>query len=249
MLTLLLLAGCSAKKETFTADSSLTSSEIIEMVNALPLSIQTFSAVGSVNVETPQMSQSAGFDLAVKKPDSIRIIVEGPFGITVARALFTQHHFVAYNALNNTIYTGDPDKGMKSLPFFAGIEPAVIIDALSGVRRFSDMFSEPDSFTITNDGYVFRFTNDMYVTKISVDGRSMRIAKVQTYKNDATLMWEEFYSYIQGNDGTWQPTASKIFIPERLTTIEFLFDEVTINPSLSSLTLEFPDDAEQVSIN
>lgn len=219
------------------------------MVNALPLSIQTFSAVGSVNVETPQMSQSAGFDLAVKKPDSVRIIVEGPFGITVARALFTNHHFVAYNALNNTLYTGDPDKGMKSLPFFAGIEPGVIIDAISGVRRFGDMFSEPDSFTITNDSYVFRFTNGMYRTKISVDARSMRISKVQTYKHDTTLMWEEFYGYIQAGDGSWQPASSKIIVPERLTSVEFLFDEVTINPALSSLTLEFPDDAEQVSIN
>ncbi|MBI2427281.1 MAG: DUF4292 domain-containing protein [Ignavibacteriales bacterium] len=244
-----LLVGCSAEKETFTADRSFSPTEIILMVNALPASIQTFSAVGSVNVETPQMSQSAGFDLAVKKPDSLRIIVEGPFGITVARALFTQHHFVAYNALNNTLYTGDPDKGMKSLPFVSGIEPGVIIDAISGVRRFNDSFSIPDSFAVTNDAYIFRFTNGLYVTKISVDARSMRIAKVQTFTYDKTLMWEEFYSYVQGNDGLWQPAASKIFVPERLTSIEFLFDEVTINPSLTSLSIAYPDDAEQILIN
>lgn len=244
-----ILFGCSSEKESFTAGRSFSSSEIMAMVNALPSSIQTFSAFGSITVETPRMSQSAGFDLAVRKPDSLRIIVEGPFGITVARALFTNHHFVAYNALNNTLYTGDPDKGMKSLPFFSGIESEVIIDAISGVRRFNESFSEPDSFTITDDAYLFTFSNGMHVTKISVDAQSMRIAKVQTYTYDDTLMWEEFYSYVRGHDGMWQPAESKIFVPERSTVVEFIFDEVTINPSISSLAIAYPDDAEQIIVN
>ena len=244
-----LLFGCSSEKETITADRSFSASEIMMMVNSLPASIQTFSAVGSVNVETPQMSQSAGFDLAVKKPDSIRIIVEGPFGITVARALLTNHHFVAYNTLNNTLYTGDPAKGMRSLPFFSGIESGVLIDAISGVRRFNDSFVMPDSFSITDETYRFQFTNGMYVTKISVDPRSMRIIHVQTYAHDESLMWEELYTYVQGSSGLWQPATSKIIVPERLTSIEFMFDEVTFNPALSSLSIAYPDDAEQILIN
>ncbi|MEW5799749.1 MAG: DUF4292 domain-containing protein [Bacteroidota bacterium] len=244
-----LLYGCSAKKEIITADRSFSSSEIMMMVNSLPASIQTFTAVGSLNVETPQMSQSAGFVLAVKKPDSIRIIVEGPFGITVGSALFTNHHFVAYNALNNTLYTGDPAKGMKSFPFFSGVESGVLIDAISGVRRFNDAFTTPDSFSITDETYRFRFANGMYVTHIFVDPRSMRIVRVQTYTRDASLMWEELYTYVQGNDGLWQPATSKIVVPERMTSIEFMFDEVTFNPVLSSLSISYPDDAEQILIN
>lgn len=247
--TAALLFGCSAERESVTADRSFSASEIMMMVNSLPASIQTFSAAGSVNVETPQMSQSAGFDLAVKKPDSVRIIVEGPFGITVARALFTNHHFVAYNALNNTLYTGDPERGMKSLPFFSGIESGTIIDAISGVRRFDDALTTPDSFSITDETYRFQFTNGMYVTKISVDPRSMRIIHVQTYAHDESLMWEELYTYIQGSSGLWQPATSKIIVPERLTSIEFMFDEVTFNPALSSLSIAYPDDAEQILIN
>ncbi len=244
-----LLFGCSVERETVTADRSFSASEIMMMVNSLPASIQTFSAVGSVNVETPQMSQTAVFDLAVKKPDSIRIIVEGPFGITVARALFTNHHFIAYNALNNTLYTGDPAKGMKSFPFFSGFESGVLIDAISGVRRFDESFAVPDSFSISEETYRFQFTNGMYVTKISVDPRSMRIVRVQTYSHDASLMWEELYTYVQGSDGLWQPSTSKIIVPERLTSIEFMFDEVMFNPALSSLSIAYPDDAEQILIN
>jgi outer membrane lipoprotein-sorting protein len=244
-----LLFGCSSEKESITADRTVTASDIMMMVNALPASVHTFSAVGSVNVETPQMSQSAGFDLAVKKPDSVRISVEGPFGITVGRALFTNHHFIAYNALNNTVYTGDPAKGMKSFPFFSGIEPDVLIDAISGVRRFNDPFSTPDSFSIVDETYRFRFANGTYVTTIVVDPRSMRIIHVQTYAHDASLMWEEYYTYVQGTDGVWQPATSKIIIPKRMTSIEFMFDEVAFNPALSSLSIAYPDDAEQIVIN
>lgn len=249
LCTAAIFFGCSSEKETVTTNALFSSSEIMMMVNALPSSIQTFSAVGSITVETPQMSQSAGFDLAVKKPDSIRIIVEGPFGITVGSALFTNHYFRAYNALNNTLYQGDPSKGMKTFPFFSGVEPEVIFDALGGVRRFNNEFSEPDSFSVTMNEYLFQFSANGYVIKISVDAESMRISKVKTYTNDGVLMWEELYTYTLSKDGLWQPETSKIIVPERSTSIEFVFDEVTINPHIASLSISYPDDAEQISIN
>jgi hypothetical protein len=255
IILLAALAGCSSRKEAVTAEKFLSADDVIAAVNAQSSSIQTFSAVGSLNIETPRMSQSAGFDLAVKKAnssagsDSIRISVEGPFGITFARVLFTTDRFIAYNALNNTLYTGDPKKGLQSVPLLSNIETAVVVDALSGLRRFDHAFFSPDSFYTTASSYFFHFTSEDVLTAITVDASSMRISKVKTYDMKGTLLWEEDYSYTQFPSGAWKPETARITVPARSTSIEFYFDEVTINAPLSSLSITYPDDAERISIN
>lgn len=254
-LCALLVIGCSSETETIRTNASLSAYDVMTAVNSQSSSIQTVSAVGSINVETPRMSQSAGFDLAVKKsngtesPDSVRISVEGPFGITLARALFTPDRFIAYNALNNTLYIGDPKKGLHALPFLSNIETAVFVDAVSGLRRFDQSFPSPDSFYTTSTLYSFHFTSDNVLMNITVDASSMRISMVKAYDTKGSLLWEEYYSYTQSSGGIWRPETAKINVPARSTSVEFYFDEVTINAPLSSLSITYPDDAERISVN
>lgn len=255
VVVLAFIAGCSSERETTHTDNVFTASDIITAVNAQSSSIQTFSAVGSINVETPRMSQSAAFEIAVKKsngagePDSMRIAVEGPFGITIGRALFTHNRFIAYNALTNTVYTGDAKKGLQAFPFLSEIEAEVLIDAVSGVRKFNTTLTAPDSFYVTSKDYVLQFTKHDHSVTFFVDLQSMKISKVQTYGPDGALWWEEWYSYTPSNNGGWQPEMTRIRIPSRSTVVEFYFDEVSINTPLSSLSISYPNDVEQISIN
>ncbi len=252
-LLLVYIGGCSSTRGTI-VDRSFSSYQIMEAVNSLSDSIHTFSAYGSINVVTPQLSQGAGLDLLVKKsespmgPDSIRIIVEGPFGITLVKALFTRTHFTAYNALNNTLYEGDPNKGMRMLPIMSSFPPDLLIDALSGVRRFDDHSVEPDSFYTTESFYVLVFSNDIGRSIFSIDLQSLRIVKVKTYKNGGELLWEESYDYRKMDNGSYQQETARIHVPERSITVEINFDEITLNSSIDSMTISTPDDAERVTL-
>lgn len=249
------ITGCSSERETGRPDNVVTASDIITAVNAQSSSIQTFSAVGSMNIETSRLSQSAGFEIAIKKsngtsePDSLRIAVEGPFGITIARALFTQNRFIAYNALTNTVYTGDAKKGLRAFPFLSDIDTEVLIDAVSGLRKFNNTLTTPDSFYATSKEYVLQFTKDEYTIKFFVDAQSMKISNVQAYGADGALWWEEWYSYVPLKNGGWQPETARIHVPSRSTVVELYFDEVSMNIPLSSLSISYPNDVEQVSIN
>lgn len=244
---LLFLAGCSSK-ETVAIDGSLSPHAIIAQVNSMTASVQTFSALGSLSVETPQMSQAVGFDLAVKKPDSIMISIEGPFGITVGKALFTKESFIAYNALNNTLYQGNPQVGMQSLPFFAGINTDIMLDALSGIRRFGDTMSEPDSFSIGKNSYIFTFMHQLQRTKFFVDGRSFLITRVVTYRNNGSIVWEERYTYTRLKEGRWEPSTIWISVPDRSMSMEFIYDEISLNIPLTNFTIAYPLDAERVTL-
>lgn len=248
VIAALALAGCSSK-ETTTADDSLQPDEIMRQVDALPGSIETFSAYGSFSVETPQMSQSAGFDLAVKKPDSVMIVVEGPFGIMLGKALFTGNSFTAYSALNNTVYQGNPRAGMRSLPFFSGIDAAVIIDALSGIRRFGAAFSESDSFVVGKNSYIITLARNPHRTKYFVDALSFLITRVVTYGDDGSVLWEERYTYSRAMEGRWQPSTTRITVPGRSMTVEFNYDEITLNGPLPAFTVGFPADAARITID
>jgi outer membrane lipoprotein-sorting protein len=247
ILAMGILSGCSSTRET-TTDHSLSASDIITSVNAHADSIRTFSAYGTINIETPTMNQSAGFDLAVKKPDSVRIVVEGPFGITVAKALFTKERFIAYNALNNTVYEGDPSKGLQSLPMMSSIPAEVLIDAMSGVRRFTEPTTEPDSFYLTEKFYAIVISGKESTTTFRIDPGSMRISSVKTYASNRELLWEETYSYRQLENGQWSPSTARIFVPKKPITLDISFDEVTINGPIESMLITIPEDAERSAI-
>jgi hypothetical protein len=249
LLVIALVAGCSSPKETISIDHSSTSQEIIAMVNSLPSSIQTFTAAGSIDVQTPQMAQSAGFDIALKKPDSVRLVIEGPFGITVGKALLTHDTFKLYNALSNTLYEGDTRKGLEMLPNTMDFNPELLIDAMSGVRRFEEKYSTPDSFYVSQNSYVFVFVNDTVKVIFTVSGESHRITKVQTFSEDSVILLEEKYSYTQTQDSIWKPSLAHISIPAKSIILDVYFDDVSINPGIETLTLTFPDDAQRIIIN
>ncbi len=239
-----IFSGCSSTQHA-TIDRTFTASEIIASVNAQADSIQTFSAYGSINIETPTMNQGAGFDLAVKKPDSVRIIVEGPFGITIVKALFTKERFIAYNALNNTVYDGDPSKGIQSLPMMSSFPPEVLIDAMSGVRRFNNISAEPDSFYITDKFYTVVVSGKQSSSKFKIDPVSMRISSVKTFNQNGELLWEEAYSYRQLENGQWRPSTAKISVPEKQISLEISLDEITINGPIESMRIMIPEDAQR----
>lgn len=243
------LTGCSTD-ETVLPESSMAPEELIERINALPETITSFTAAGSIFVESPQMAQSAGFELAVKKPDSVLITVSGPFGITLGQGLFTKERFIAYSTLNNTVYHGNSGAGMQSLPFFAGIDIGVLIDALSGLRRFDDALGAPDSFAVGPHSYIFTFRGNPRVTKYYVDARTYLITRVVAYRDDNAVIWEERYTYSgTPENGNWKPSTVTIVVPGRSVRVELVYDEISVNGALPDFSIGYPDDASQVTVN
>lgn len=254
----IIAAGCSSREEIVKPDLMLSPATVMALVNSQSASIQTFTANGSIDIQTPQMAQSAGFDLALKKSggsrlepgsDSIRLVIEGPFGITVGKALLTRSTFKVYNAFSNTLYEGDTQKGLHMLPSLNGFNPELVIDGMSGVRRFEDNFTYPDSFYTTNNSYVLVFPTDTSKILFTVDGTSLRITEVKIFSMNGIVERKESYLYTQSKEGIWQPSRTRIDIPEKSASVEIYFDDVAINPGIETLMISFPDDADRVKIN
>lgn len=246
MLCAAAAAGCSSEKEAVSIDRSLAYSDIMEMVNKQAAQVNTFSAEGSISIDSPRMAQTVGFRIDVKKPDSMKIIISGPFGITVGEAIVTKENYVAYSTLQNTLYKGSISShgGFMNM---INVPTALLVDAMSGERRFDDIETRPDSFYVAQSHYVVKFFSPAGWNIYTVDPISGHIIGMERISG-STLQWKEEYSYEEDADKQWRPSGATIILPEKKTRIDIEYSSVEYNRPIPSLSIAFPNDADQVTI-
>ena len=77
-----LLASCSPRQAEVTLNPEVTSpSSLLSRVSARGEQIRSLEGSGTVTFESPEMAGSAFFHVSLKKPDSLLLRLEGPFGI------------------------------------------------------------------------------------------------------------------------------------------------------------------------
>lgn len=80
--------------------------EIKEKVNSNSVVIETMEASGNIAFDSPEQSGQGWIEVRIKKPDSVFVKIDGPFGISIAQALITRTDFIYYNVQENKAITG-----------------------------------------------------------------------------------------------------------------------------------------------
>jgi hypothetical protein len=244
-LWFLLLAGCAATREPSQITADLSPEEIIKIVNAQPQTIATMTASGSVSVESPEFSNSANVDIMLRRPDSVRIKVNGPFGIHLASILFSKNHFLLYNSFSNEVMEGDV--AFDRLPPFLNlhVDAGDILDTFCATRMFDDDETHPDSFIVTGDTYSLKFRHGNQWVGYSVDGTVGRISTITHIDSAGTISLKEIYEYRQTEDGAIVPQSFAIVQEGLEASISLYYESVTLNNTIRALTLEIPNDARK----
>jgi outer membrane lipoprotein-sorting protein len=237
----IVIAGCSAFERTAVKMDS-TGPEVIQKVNARAAGVKTLRASGTLAIESPQMSNSASFQLNVRQPDSAKITIRGPFGIRVGEALFTGSRFTFYNAINNEVIRGDVlEDGMPGL-MDLHIKPEDIYNTLSGTRTFASGETVPDTFRVTDEGYVLVFNHERGAhTRYLVDPASFAITDVQQISAGGETTLEEEYAFSKESDGVLEPETVRILRQESAVLLSY--ERVKRNTELDPFTIDIPDDA------
>lgn len=242
------LSGCATVPKPVLYEA-MTAEEMRYSLRETTLSPENFSAEGSITVNSPRMNQSAGFEIVSRRIDSVQISVFGPFGITVGSAFFTRNEFTAYNALNNTVYRGSPEKQMNALPFINTLPFELLSGVLQGIHlvRFS---SEPDSFTV-NAGRTYSFAktyDDGSYDKFLYDEDLKRISRCIRKNDLGETLWRVEYNYKHIGNGVVIPTMVEVFVPAKETSLTIEYDNVRFNDSGFIFGISFPDDARIITI-
>ncbi len=236
----LLFGGCSLVRETaVTMDSSAAG--VVVRVNARVGTVNTMHASGTLAIESPTMSNTASFLLNVRRPDSAKIIIRGPFGIRVGEALFTGSRFTFYNALTNEVVRGDVlEDGMPGI-MDLHIKPVDIYNTFSGTRAFAAGETVPDSFMVSEKKYVLVFLHGAERTRYVVDPESFTIVSVQQISSGGGISLEEEYAFSKRSDGIFEPETVRILRDDSAVLLSY--ERVTRNTALDPFTIEIPDDA------
>ena len=241
-----LISGCASTKDARRRAADLSPRQIIETVNSHARAITTFQAKGSISVESPSLISSGSFDLWLKKPDSVRVDVKGPFGIRIASALFAQDHYIFYNSFKNEVMEGDINKG--GMPSFMDIQinPKDIIDTFCGARGFFREEVSPDSFSLGDGSYTLQFRHDEGTTRYTVDDMSLYVTGIEHIDSAGTVWSEERFEFERREDGTVIPQSIRLIHDSLQSSVSLIYETVHFNLPISEMGMIIPFDARRV---
>lgn len=245
--SMMILSSCAPTKELHRPLLNRSAKEVLDAVNSYRATISTFEGKGSISVESPSFVNSASFELWLKKPDSVRVDVEGPFGIRVASALFAGNNYVFYNSLKNEVLTGD--LRTEDLPMVMNIRvnPEDLIDTFCGARSFLRGETHPDSFIIGDVAYTLFFRHESTATRYTVDGRTLHITAVD-HLDSAGVVWsEEQFDFDLRDDGTSVPQSIRLNYERGESSLSLYYDNVHLNEPIAPMALSVPQDARRVT--
>jgi len=247
--SMIVISGCASTKDARRHAADLSPRQIIEAVNSHTRTITTFQAKGSIAVESPSIISSGSFDLWLKKPDSVRVDVKGPFGIRIASALFGKDHYTFYNSFKNEVMEGDINKG--DMPSFMNIQinPKDIVDTFCGARGFFREEVSPDSFSMGDGSYILQFHNNGGTTRYTIDDSTLYVTAIEHIDSTGTVWSEERFDFGQQDDGTVIPQSIRLIHDRSESSVSLTYETVRINVPISEMGLSIPSDARRVTKN
>jgi outer membrane lipoprotein-sorting protein len=242
----LFIESCVPSKPVYD-EEVLPADRLVKKLEANRRKIKTFEGSGIINVESPELEAKATFEVYLKKPDSLKFVIYGPFGIDLAQALVTNSEFYFHDIMKNVVYKGRNDNNILNKIFHIDLSFNELIDAFAGAVNLTDKLRlEPDKFKLSEQEYsliyVDSLTNKQSEYKIKID--NLAITNYKLYKMPNILMFEVIYSNFT--------TVSKVAIPyltvvqnkisNQKVTIDYR--NIEVNEKLTGLYLDIPTDAK-----
>jgi len=245
--SLIALSGCAPTKELRRPQANQSAQQVIDAVNSRRHTVSTLEAKGSISVESPSFASSGSFELRLRRPDSVLVVIEGPFGIHVASAFFANGRYTFYNSFKNEVMEGEV-KG-STLPAFMNIQLAAddVIDTFCGTRTFLADETLPDSFTVRDNSYVLLFRQKKGSTEYTVDTQALLITGIVHIDSAGDVWSEERFEYDRHSDGTLTLQAIRLNQDKMQTSVSLSYDDLQLNGPVGSLVLRVPSDARRVT--
>lgn len=135
----------------------LPADEVVKRVEERNASIRTVDGSGSITVESPEQSSSGSFSLLLKKPDSLRVELNGPFGIRVGTLMLSRDQFLYYNRMDNSAVVGKPDGSTLNSLFRIRLKFDEVLHAFTGEFPSPAGGDTLEKFGVENGLYLLRY--------------------------------------------------------------------------------------------
>lgn len=238
--------SCVPSKPTF-EKKVLPADRLIKKIEANRRKIKSFEGNGILNIKTPDLEARASFEISIKKPDSIKLGVYGPFGIDLAQILVTRSDFIFYDVMHDKAYSGNVSNDVLKKIFRVDLSFNDLIDAFAGAVNLTGKLSEvPQNFEITDDMYFLTYTENATNMEFRYDINILdnALLRYKVIKKPAELMFEGRYTEFKHFDDVPIPLRTVVENKKNNQALLIEYKNVTVNEEIDDLKIYLPDDVQ-----
>jgi outer membrane lipoprotein-sorting protein len=218
---------------------------LMEMVREREQLVQSLSGSGSVSFESPEMAGTAAFELSLKKPDSLLVILEGPFGIDVGTFFLSRERYVMYNSFENVAITGTPSNDAIRTLVPIDLTFDQIISTFSGLAPLPPA-SALRSYEINDDRFLLTFACGENTCRYWVDPAYLLVARYQMLDANDTEIFEARFVSFREEDGVIVPRRISVSVPPQGRRMSVSYSSLTTNGSTPSFAFSIPPNARTI---
>jgi hypothetical protein len=241
VLAAIFLVSCAPKQAEILLDTTRTdAATLLDRVRIKQERVATVTGSGTISFESPEMSGTAGFELALRKPDSLLVTFEGPFGIDLGTLFVSPSQFLMYNSMSNTVVRGNPASATirSMIPFDLNVEQ--ILGAFSGALPIAGDARSLTSYTIDDGMFLLTFQHDARRYAYWVDNRYLLVGKSEVRDSlGAVIMDASISSFTEEGDAT-APRRIKIRFPNDGRQLIVNYSVLTLNDPNPSFSFSLP---------
>jgi hypothetical protein len=245
LLLAVMLSSCGSQRSAMTEELLKAPPETLAArVRLREAGIASLVGKGSVAFESPEMSGSAYFELALKKPDSLLVTFEGPFGINAGFLFLSGQKFVVYNGLENRVITGDPNShSIRSfIPFDLSLDQ--IIETFSGGFAIPD--SSPARFTSEDGNLLLEYHRGNRTHSYWIDPENTMVVRYLVRGDDDGSLLEATASRMMEQDGLYAPRRITVTFPGEEKRISIYYTSLELNAPNPSFAYAIPQNARTI---
>jgi len=247
IIVVLVIAGCVPAKQPTVEKKVLPADRLLKKIEANRRKIKSFEGSGKIEIITPDLEAVGKFEIAIKKPDSIKFSIYGPFGIDLAHAVVSRNNIVFYEPNSNVAYIGPIKPELLKKAFKVDLNFNELIDAFAGAVNLTDRLSQiPDDFQINKDDYVLSYNDKVsakeYRYLVNILDNALLDYKV--IKNKKDIVFEGRYTHYKKIDNVPIPFKTKIRNRTQKQELTIRYKDIKVNEDMKNLKLKLPDDTK-----
>jgi hypothetical protein len=241
-LALILLTACSGSQNTAELDK-IPVKEIKQKVNDRFKLIESIEAEGTVAFDSPDMSNSGYIEIRLKKPDSIFVKIEGPFGIDVATALITRNDFVYYNVHENKVIMGPTSDINIGAILRIKVSFDELINSFSGSFYFENEDRDSVDAASEDNSYVLQVKKKFQRKKYLIEPLTYNVNSYSVYDNSNRKILEVSYSKFETETADTGeinfPNQIVINRPDTIQTVWLYYQNMEINKKSLNFKIKY----------
>lgn len=228
----LIAAGCAGSAPPATRGRTLAPAEVMARVLERDARIASLGGGGSITIESPDGSASGSFDLALKKPDSMRVDLSGPFGIRFGTLMLSRNAFLFYNRMENTALVGKPDGRTLNAMFRLRMEFDEILHAFTGEFTAPGPADSIESSAVDGGLYVLRYRAAgpaRSVREYRVDGDDFVVTSYRLLDSTGKPLVTAVTSDPDDAGGIPVRKLVRVIFPRERRAVTIAYDDIRLN--------------------